>query len=112
MNDRIIDINEGLGQVGGNRTIYKQLLDMMQDNLDAAMDNIRISIAEGDYSAAASEAHRIKGIAGNLGAAPLMESMRQLELELKADINKYTIMLGELSSIRDDVILEVSEFIP
>ncbi len=74
-----IDVKYGLKLAAGNQELYLKLLKkFLKDNRDVH-DRIRESVAAGDFETAATIAHSIKGVGGNLGAVDLPPICRQLE---------------------------------
>ena len=57
------------------------LLELLPEEGAKCLDEIRHALAQGDLDAARSFAHRLKGVAGNMGARKLSEIARQVELE-------------------------------
>ena len=78
-----LDIQGGLARVGGNRDLYRKLLIKLRDGYAKASEEIRelLKAAKGDE--AERMAHSIKGVAGNVGAAPLQTAAAELEMAIK-----------------------------
>ena len=79
-----INISEGLARVGGNATLYRSLMkDMCRDYADAAQ-RIESMLDTGDTDGAVQLAHKLRGIARNLGAYALGDGAEAIELPLKS----------------------------
>jgi signal transduction histidine kinase/DNA-binding response OmpR family regulator/HPt (histidine-containing phosphotransfer) domain-containing protein len=78
-----IEIADGLARVGGNRAAYRKLLLKFAHNQAQAGTEIRAALACGDGERAVRIAHTLKGVAGNIGAAPLHQGALALETALK-----------------------------
>ncbi|MCA1908911.1 MAG: response regulator [Magnetospirillum sp.] len=80
-----IDMAAGLSRVMGNAALYRKLLlDFLARHGDDG-ECIRASMAAGEWSQAAAQAHALKGVAGNIGAQALYEATRALETALKME---------------------------
>ncbi|MCP4119201.1 MAG: transporter substrate-binding domain-containing protein [Desulfobacteraceae bacterium] len=77
-----IDIEMGLKRVGGNMKFYLELLNKFAVNQQQGIDPIRQAMDQQDPEAALRHAHTLKGIAGTIGATPLFNAVRDLELAL------------------------------
>ena len=66
-----IDIELGLSNVAGNKTLYRQLLLRFEQDFHAAHDRLAQFLRDNDTDAAGELAHALKGVAGNLGASEL-----------------------------------------
>ncbi|MEZ5490921.1 MAG: response regulator [Gammaproteobacteria bacterium] len=76
-------IKEGLNRVGGNSRLYLKLLkDLATDYLNCA-ERLKIMVAEGQTESASQLAHKLRGIANNLGADAVGELAGTLEGKLK-----------------------------
>ena len=85
-----IDINSGLKNVGGNKKLYKQLLQEFYTDYEETAAKIKDSLAKGDIEYVRRTAHTIKGISGSIGAEDLQIEAGKLEL---------AIMQGKLESV-------------
>ena len=76
-----IDVESGLRRVGGNQAIYIRLIKSYLSNKTAMQLNSEIEF--GDFESAATTAHGIKGVSGNLSLIMLYETVMKLESQLK-----------------------------
>ncbi len=80
-----IDIETGLKTIGGNRVLYRKLLFEFVEDYENVVKEVRDNLAAKENENARRTAHTIKGISGNIGAAPLLKASKELELALKSD---------------------------
>lgn len=93
-----VDTRSGLSHVGGNRSVYIQLLKKFATTRRNAVDEIRAAFTSGDINSAVRFVHTLKGVAANLGATEIQKSALQIEYALAdGSIPKMDECLGELS---------------
>lgn len=80
-----VDMAAGLSRVMGNAALYRKLLLDFRGRHGDDGDAIRAAMVAGEWSQAATQAHALKGVAGNIGAQALYEATRALETALKMD---------------------------
>jgi signal transduction histidine kinase/CheY-like chemotaxis protein len=78
-----LDIQSGLARVGGNARLYVDLLQDFARHYADSPAQLRVSVASGDTDAAAQLAHKLRGIANNLGANALGGFAETIELTLR-----------------------------
>ena len=59
---------------------FRNLLDAVPSEAGLCLNDLKAAIADGDLARAKRAAHRLKGMAGNLGAARLAGAARGLEI--------------------------------
>jgi len=79
-----IDVQAGLGRLGGNQKLYSKLLVKFSTNYKNAIKEIRYAVGQGDLKAAGMLVHSIKGVAGNIGAQDVYLNAGALEGALRA----------------------------
>ncbi|MBF0226554.1 MAG: response regulator [Desulfobacterales bacterium] len=89
----IIDINEVLERLRGNKKLLNSLFDEFTKDYKNASKEIKSFLDSRDFDAAAELAHTIKGVSGNLSATSLYESSLALEKAIK---NKELKSIQEL----------------
>ena len=82
--EQYIDIDEGLGRVRNNKTLYKRMLDMFLNSKETG--EFEAFIEQKDCEEASKSAHAIKGIAGNLSLKLLFKLSTDLVEELRKGI--------------------------
>jgi CheY-like chemotaxis protein/HPt (histidine-containing phosphotransfer) domain-containing protein len=78
--DSVLDADEALANVGGDREILQELVDMFLDGSDAMMAEIADAIEQKDAAALQRTAHGLKGAVRHLGAKHASEAAYALEL--------------------------------
>jgi polar amino acid transport system substrate-binding protein len=78
-----ISIESGLRRVGGNRKLFRKLLDKFHSSYTDVINEIKTSLRNRDIEQAARLAHTVKGVSGNLGADGLFQAAGKLEKEIK-----------------------------
>jgi CheY-like chemotaxis protein len=75
----------GLAKVGGNSTLYRNLLTKFANNQGNAVGNIESALVQNDLKNAILIAHTLKGTAGSISARALYEAAGNLEAALKTE---------------------------
>ncbi|MBF0287768.1 MAG: response regulator [SAR324 cluster bacterium] len=78
-----IDIATGLIRIGGNPKSYKDILKMFVRNQVNVIQEIQHSLQNQEIEQALRQAHTLKGVAGNIGAAELHQASQKLEAGIK-----------------------------
>jgi HPt (histidine-containing phosphotransfer) domain-containing protein len=79
--DEYIDIESGLKRVAGSAKIYVKILNSFLATEE--LDKLTANLAAGDVEAAATTAHGIKGMSGNLSLTKLYNETVAFEAKLK-----------------------------
>ena len=86
----------------GSEELYVECLDMLlaDDNLPA----LRASLAAGDMKAAFDAAHTLKGVAANMGLAPLLTAVSIIVEPLRTDERMdYSPLLAQIEREFDHI---------
>jgi len=78
-----VDTVSGIKRVGGNRSLYRNLLIKFYEEYPKADTDIANALEQGDRELAQRLAHTVKGVAGNIGANDLQEVAGLLEAAIK-----------------------------
>lgn len=70
------DVKNGLTRCMNNETFYFRLIGMAV--ADGAFDALGQALAAGDLDGAFEEAHKLKGVMGNLALIPILEPVKEL----------------------------------
>lgn len=94
-----LDTNKGIHRLSGNMELYEKLLYKFATEQIEIVEKIKNNLE--DYELLQSQAHLLKGVAGNIGATQVYQLSGQLERmsELKSP-------LSELKAIVEDVVQE------
>ncbi|MCE5248135.1 MAG: Hpt domain-containing protein [Candidatus Polarisedimenticolia bacterium] len=76
-----LDVADGLERAGGEMDFYKELLDLLLEDVPPRIVELRAAAAAADPVKVAGVAHAIKGAAANLAATPLREAALTLEMK-------------------------------
>jgi len=94
------DIEAGIARVAGNKQLYWDLLKKLAQKYHQVDKEIKKAIQLSDLEEAAKLAHKIKGMAGNLGADALQKAAANLETVLSealtGELNKYLTVFSEV----------------
>jgi len=79
-----IGTDAALARLGGNKAIYRKVLDQFGDECRAAVEQLRRAMAAAEGPAAAAAVHSIKGLASTAGAIALAELAASYEHAVRA----------------------------
>jgi two-component system, sensor histidine kinase and response regulator len=79
------DLDGGLSRVAGNQVLYRDLLFKFAGKQPQIMEDIQSAISGNDLIKAFEIAHKIKGMAGNIGAVDVHKTAHDLESALKSE---------------------------
>ena len=99
------DIDAALERLVGDEVLYESCLRMFLE--DPSFPELKAALDCGDYSAAFTAAHTIKGVAGNLGLTPVFTAADALVTPLRhgrprnADLpTLYETLMSAMADIR------------
>ena len=95
-----INVDAGLARLGGNRTLYRNLLLQFRRSQAHAVHEIREAFAAGDMEVAGRVAHTLKGVAGNIGADDVQVGVLKVESAVKQGrVQEVESLLVELGQV-------------
>ncbi|MFA5181547.1 MAG: response regulator [Syntrophales bacterium] len=99
-----LDTGQGLKRVLGKKDFYIKVLGMFIANQGEAPEQIRRSLAAGDYGTAERQAHTAKGVSGNIGATELQELAARVEKavregEAREAIDEFLVPFAEAHAL-------------
>jgi len=97
----IFDLNKALEQVGGDRILLAEVLNIFFEDAAKKVDDLRDSLASGDVEKLKMTAHTLKGSSANVAA----ERIYALALEIERLIGQGR--LGEIQGIVDNLPNEI-----
>lgn len=107
-----INISEGLTRVGGNTSLYLELLrDLCKDYADAGQ-RIEAMLAGEDVESARQLAHKLRGIANNLGVTQLGLAAEAIELPIKSGEAVPAQAMPQLASALEEAISSQATLAP
>lgn len=78
-----LSVTQGVSRVGGNRTLYRNLVAKFAADYGDALAMMRAERDRANMTEVASLAHSLKGVAGNIGAMDLSRAAGKLEMGIK-----------------------------
>ena len=85
MNDDIIDLNEFLDRVQGDKELLVELFDIFIQDFQDKRNVLKEAVVKKDFEQIKSVAHSLKGASGNISAKPLRATFLQLEEMIKTN---------------------------
>ena len=92
----MLDIEDGIARVAGNRALYFRLLGQMNAKYNGVVNEVDATLARGEKESALRLLHSVKGVASNLGASPLAKAAVGWESCLKQDKDPKTTAASRL----------------
>ena len=100
----ILDVNDGIERVMGNRDLYGRMLRRFRNDYQRGVLPIRTALADADITLAHRLVHTIKGAAGMIGAHRLHARACQLEEAIRTNGAHQREMLASLAPEFDKVL--------
>lgn len=75
----ILDRDFLLNNVGGDRELLREILDLFFETSDEILDAVRAAVKSADHESLHRSAHQLKGALANVGAEAAAEAARELE---------------------------------
>ncbi len=91
--EKVLDFQKGIVQVGGDESMYRELLSDFIGGLPKRLQAIQKFYVEKDLVELSRSAHNLSGIAANLGASQLSDCAKKLD---KQSVEGYTESLHGL----------------
>ncbi len=106
----VLDRTLGLRNMGGNDTLYQQVLEAYRiENRDTA-ERLSTAINEKQYAEAIQIVHKVKSSSGSIGAMSLYNATITLQKALKEDQNdEITAWYEKFSELMGKLLVEISE---
>ncbi|MFC2130600.1 response regulator [Bacteroidota bacterium] len=105
-----VDINEGLSRIGGNKTLYADLLERFYTQNKDIIIKIRKEYIAGNIENSIRLAHSIKSISGNLGIISVHKAAETLEEKMKSENIDLEEILLEFSEVFDLIINKMADY--
>ncbi|MDC7124100.1 MAG: response regulator [Spirochaetales bacterium] len=101
---KILDVEDGLSRVGGNKAMYLKLIAYFaKNNKDFGFTVIQ-AMQKDDREEAERFAHTLKGVAGNIGATSIASFATDLDQELKKDEPSQELWRQLLQKVEDELL--------
>ena len=107
-----INIREGMSRVGGNSRLYLDLLaDLCRDYADSGQ-RIEAMLDAADEDGARQLAHKLRGIANNLGVTSVGVAAEAIELPLKSAESVPAAALPQLNAALEEAVNSQATLVP
>lgn len=105
-----VDTEDAVARLMGNSGLYERMLKKFPQ---AVKDSPVLEYAQSeDYETAASNAHAIKGVAGNLSLTPLYEKYtRIVDLYRESNFSKANALLTEALELQKKIVDVIEKYI-
>ena len=105
---RVVDLNEALARLGGDRKFYRELLDMLLQDAPQQLRDMSEALERADAKRIEQVAHSLKGAAASLEAGPVRDTAQRLETlgreaNLSGTIEALHELQGQLERLRQFV---------
>ncbi|MCK5191593.1 MAG: Hpt domain-containing protein, partial [Methylococcales bacterium] len=108
-NTENLDIEAGLKRIGGNRMLFRKLLEDFHQDHQQDIQLIRQALDRTQLQDAKRILHTIKGVAGNIGAVKLQQQADLLEQQLNIENAQLTsVDIGDFSRVFHALMQELS----
>jgi PAS domain S-box-containing protein len=108
---RAFDLDAALKRTRGKRALLKQLADLFLQDLPVVLAELQGAVAAGDARAVERSAHRLRGAAFTVSAAPLAEAANSLELMGRnGQLEDVHAATSELQQRAAELATELEEF--
>jgi len=94
-----VDQADGLRRVGGNRRLYRQLLEKFAGKFAGADEQVSSALQSGDRNGAERVAHTVKGVAGNIGIKEVQFAAERLEKAIREGDDAVPSILQDFASL-------------
>lgn len=98
MSEKIVDMDEVLERVDGDRELFFELIDIFEEDYQEKMKEVDECIKKENFDRIKEIAHSLKGSSGNISAKKIYFSFKELEqLAAGKDVGKINTIVSELS---------------
>lgn len=107
-----VDLEFGLKQLSGNKTLLLRMLNKFKDEYTHVMDKLEAHLNDGEIVEAHRVIHTIKGVAGNLGLSALHQVSREYEAFLKSNQPDMDTAKREFNQILQATLADIDKIEP
>lgn len=100
-NDIVLDIKKTLEQVGGDRKLLKEIIDIYCEEYPKQLSRIQQAIDKNDTATIGEVAHTVKGTVGNFGSKSAFEAALYLEKIGKS--GKLSVALNAFDALKKEL---------
>jgi two-component system sensor histidine kinase/response regulator len=104
-----LDTSKGLMRSGQREALYENLLALFVDGQSLTVSRLSQAIEQGDWGAAESLAHTLKGVSAQIGADPLSKAAEALEAAIRErpGADKARQCLGQVDALLAPLLKEL-----
>ncbi|MBL7197385.1 MAG: Hpt domain-containing protein [Candidatus Omnitrophica bacterium] len=107
-NSVVFDLQKALEQVGGDREMLKEIINIYREEYPKQLQEIQEAIKKNNAATVDSVAHTIKGAVGNFGAKPAFEAALNLEKigksgNLSEALDAFNTLKAELELLEQEL---------
>ncbi len=106
-----LHVAEGLNRVGGNASLYLKLLQDMERDYMGTAQQITDLLVDKQHQQALQLAHKLRGIANNLGAAEVGQSAENIEQKLKLELELEELDISVLKANLDNLQIAIDNLV-
>lgn len=106
-----IDLDKGLERLGGNASLYRELLMIFKRDRSDLVKDIKVALKDKDHDNARMIAHSIKGVAGAIAADTIFDTSRELEEAIARQSTDLTPLVAELEKAYNEVLSAISNLV-
>jgi two-component system sensor histidine kinase/response regulator len=99
----LLDQDSALDRLGGDRALYRRLLADFISDEEGAITEIEELLALGDYEAATSRIHSLKGVAANLGAKRIATLAASAESAIRREEDEPNTCLQLADAVHETI---------
>ena len=107
-----LDARAGVHRIGGKVEAYRRQLRRFREHYADAVQALARLVSEGDADRAEAYCHALKGVAGNIGAVALSETVTALDAELKQGQLPSAERLTPVRESLQAVLYEIDSLLP
>ena len=94
-----LDAHEGVRRIGGKAEAYRRQLRRFRENHPNAVADLRALLERGEWAAADTACHVLKGVIGNIGALALYRQLVEVDALLKQGVRPDVPMFDRLAAL-------------
>ena len=104
MSASVININEALERIGGDKEFLFELLDEFAQQVDENLPLLKKAINDGDFDNIKLIAHSLRGAAGNLSINEMHQALTEIEALVSSRENaKMALFLDKIDAQQSDL---------
>jgi CheY-like chemotaxis protein/HPt (histidine-containing phosphotransfer) domain-containing protein len=111
--EQILDVNEALQRMEGNRELLEEVTRLFQEECPKSLDGIRQAWAAHDAQLLERLAHTVKGSSANIGARAISEVAEEIETQVRSgNLERTASQIERLAAEMDRLRIEIDSQFP